>query len=108
MKKPQRIKLSDVNYAQLVIAGYPKEDNYGIQLQLKEIDDRGYSVSHRDLYLSLKYGSFDEVFTVRDQFKVLKLTDKKVVSGQEVFTYRVDLEDALNKTKGQNLQMKNP
>lgn len=88
------------NYAQVVIAGYPKENRYGIQLQLKEMDDRGFSKPYNDHMHDLSNKEvldFDTVTKIRDSFSNVKLIDKKVVFGQEVFTYKVDLNEALNR-----------
>lgn len=88
------------NYAQVVIAGYPRENRYGIQLQLKEINNRGFSKPYNDHMHDLsnkEIVDFDTVTKIRDSFSNVKLIDKKVVLGQEVFTYKVDLDEALNR-----------
>lgn len=100
-----RIQKSEANYAQLIICGYSKENTYGIQLQLKQLDNKGYSRTDKDLYFSYEnQGTIDEMLNIRDTFKNVVLSDKKIVHGQEVFTYKVNLEDAL--LKAQNMEMK--
>ena len=100
-----RIQKSEANYAQVIICGYPKENSYGIQLQLKQLDNKGYSRTDKDLYFSYEnQGTIDEMLNIRDTFKNVVLSDKKIVHGQEVFTYKVNLEDAL--IKAQNMEMK--
>lgn len=96
----KRIEKKEANYAQVVIAGYPKENRYGLQLQLKKIDNKGYSKDSENLYFNLiDCSSMSECLNMRDSFKNSKLSDKKIVHGQEVFTYKVELEDALNKVQ---------
>lgn len=100
-----RIQKSDANYAQIIICGYPKENSYGIQLQLKQLDNKGYSRTDKDLYFSYeKQGSIDDMLNIRDNFKDVVLSDKKIVHSQEIFTYNVNLEDAL--IKAQNMEIK--
>ena len=100
-----RISKEEANYAQVMIAGYPKEDKYGVQLKLSKNDDKGYSKDNESLYFTLESGvSLDKAMDVRDTFKNVKPSTKDKVSGQEVFTFKVDLKDALVKAK--NLKMK--
>ena len=103
--KNERISLSEANYAQVVLCGYPKEGKYGVQLQLKKIDNQGYGRTDKDLYFSLlEFDSLNHSLDVRDSFKNVVLSDSKVVHGQEVFTYKVDLKDALEKAKDMRMK----